>query len=77
MIVYFTNVHLFKGTGEECSIKCGMDEEEEQEAVDCVEIDLSSIKIEVIETNFIRPRKSALSVRRKDKKKVKTVLVFT
>ena len=60
---------MLKGTGEDCSIKCGMDEEEEQEAVDCVEIDLSSIKIEVIETDFIRPRKSALSVWRKDKRR--------
>ena len=68
---------MLKGTGEDCSIKCGMDEEEEQEAVDCVEIDLSSIKIEVIETDFIRPRKSALSVRRKDKRRSLLILLHS
>ena len=60
---------MFKGTGEGCFIKSGMNEDEEYEAVDSVENDLSCIKIEVIETVFIRPRKSALSVRQKDKRR--------
>ena len=60
---------MFKGTGKGCSIKSVRNEEDAYEAVDSAENDLSSIKIEVIETVFIRPRKSALSARRKDKRR--------